>query len=150
MQFFPPAQQIIKATLRHTPSLFHSCLCRPDTLDKLGDTNVVRLKLVQAHTNNESRAVQRPPENLVQTGMCSLGDVVDNNLLETHVGVEEESTAEDGIGGGVERASGEGSNGQGDETGSDEALERPVVGAVGGAGLRNGSWVVDCKALAIM
>lgn len=75
--------------------------------------------------------------------MSPCGDVVDNNLLEAHVGVEEENAAEDGVESRVERASGEGSDGQGDEAGGEETLECPVVGSVGGVGIGNGSRVVD-------
>lgn len=60
------------------------------------------------------------------------------------MGVEEENTGEDSVGGGVERASGEGGDGQGDETGGDETIEGPVVGALGGVGLGDGGRVVDC------
>lgn len=59
------------------------------------------------------------------------------------MGVEEENTAEDGVESWVERSSGEGSDGQGDETGGEEALEGPVVRAVGSVGLGDGSRVVD-------
>ncbi|CAF3514385.1 unnamed protein product [Fusarium graminearum] len=59
------------------------------------------------------------------------------------MGVEEEDTAEDGVEGRVERASSKGSDGQGDEAGSEETLESPVVRTVGGAGLGNGSRFVD-------
>lgn len=58
--------------------------------------------------------------------------------------VQEDGGAQDGVGGGVERAGGEGSNGEGHETGGEEALKGPVVGAVGGAGVGNGDGVVDC------
>lgn len=65
------------------------------------------------------------------------------------MGVEEEDAAEDGIEGGVQRTRGEGGDGQGDEAGGEEALEGPVVGAVGGAGLRNGGRVVDCESVSL-
>lgn len=59
------------------------------------------------------------------------------------MGVEEENTAEDGVESRVERSSGEGSDGQRDEAGGEETLEGPVVRAVGGVGLGDGSRVVD-------
>lgn len=65
------------------------------------------------------------------------------------MGVEEEDAAEDGVEGGVEGARGEGGDGQGNEAGGEEALEGPVVGAVGGAGLRNGGRVVDCERVSV-
>lgn len=58
--------------------------------------------------------------------------------------VQEDGGAQDGVGGGVERAGGEGSNGERHEAGGEEALKGPVVGAVGGAWRGNGGRVVDC------
>ena len=59
------------------------------------------------------------------------------------MGVEEEDTAEDGVESRVERTGSEGSDRQGDEAGGEETLEGPVVRAVGGVGLGDGSRVVD-------
>jgi hypothetical protein len=59
------------------------------------------------------------------------------------VRVEEDRAAEDGVHGRVKGAGGEGGDSKRDKTGGNEALEGPVVGAVGGAGSGNGSWVVD-------
>lgn len=141
---FFSAEQVMPHAPPQTPSQ-SSGSCPPNSLDKLSNTNIVCLELVDTNTDGQGRNVEAPPEELVKTGMCSLGDIVDDGLLDTQVGVDEEETGEDGIGGGVEGAGSEGSDGDGDEAGGEESLEGPVVGAVGGAGLRNRSWVVDCR-----
>lgn len=79
----------------------------------------------------------------MQTGVLALGDVVDNARLEAEVGVDEETGAENGVEGRVQGTSSEGSDSQGGDTSSEEALEGPVVRTVGGVGLRNGGRVVD-------
>lgn len=107
--------------------LFLYFLSLPHSLDRLSDTNIIGLKLVQTNTDSDSSQVQPPPENLAQAGISLLGDVVDDDLLEAHVGVEEHGGAEDGIHGGVEGARGKGDDGDGDEAGGEEAFEGPVV-----------------------
>jgi hypothetical protein len=56
--------------------------------------------------------------------------------------VEEDGTAEDRIGERVEGPGGERGDGEGDERCGEEALGGPVVGAVGGVGLRDEGRVV--------
>ena len=75
--------------------------------------------------------------------MGALGNVVDDDGLEANVRVEENGRAQDGVHGRVERAGGEGSDGEGDERSGEEALKSPVVGAVGGVGGRDGSGFVN-------
>lgn len=58
--------------------------------------------------------------------------------------VEEDDGAEDGVQGRVEGAGSERSDAQRDETGGEETLEGPVVGAVSGAGLRDDGRFVNC------
>jgi hypothetical protein len=109
------------------PFLYISALCLPESLKGLRDTNIVGLKLVQAHANSDSRNVQTPPEDFSQAGVALLGDVVNDDGLEADVRVQEDGGAQDGVGGGVERSRGEGRNGEGHEAGGKDALEGPVV-----------------------
>lgn len=102
-------------------------LCLPDSLDSLSDANVIGLKLVQANANSDSRQVQAPPEELSQTWVGSLGNVVNDDGLEADVGVQEDGGAQNGVGGGVERAGGKGRDGERHEAGGEETLKGPVV-----------------------
>lgn len=88
-----------------------SNLCLPNTLDSLRDTDVVCLKLVQTNAYSQGGGVQSPPEQLAQTGVSLLGDVVDDDGLETDVGMDEDGGAEDRVHGGVEGAGSEGRDG---------------------------------------
>lgn len=72
-----------------------------------------------------------------------LGDVIDDDGLNTHVGVDEDRSAEEGIQGGVERAGGEGCEGKGHQGCGQSALEGPVVVAVGWGWCRDGRGIVD-------
>lgn len=58
--------------------------------------------------------------------------------------MDEDSTADDGVGGWVEGTGDEGRDGEGHEAGGDEALEGPVVGALGGVCRRHNGGVVCC------
>lgn len=58
--------------------------------------------------------------------------------------VNEDGGDEEAVQDGVERASGEGSNGQRDQTDRDEALEAPVVATVGVGWVGDSSSIVDC------
>lgn len=118
-------------------------LCVPQLADQLSDTDIVRLKLVQAQANEGSDGVEAPGEALAGLGEALLGDVVGDEDLEAEVGVDEEEAAQDGVGGRVEGAGGERSDGQGHDAGGDEALKGPVVGAVAGVGRGDGRSVVD-------
>lgn len=115
----------------------------PYTLNGLSDTDIVRLELVQTQADGEGGGVQAPPEQLAQAGVRAVGNVVDDDLLEAHVGVQQDAAAEDGVHGGVQGAGSEGSDGERDETEGKAALEDPVVGALGGVGLGNGGGIVD-------
>jgi hypothetical protein len=59
------------------------------------------------------------------------------------VRVHDKGSTENGIGDRVQASSSEGSNGQGDESNGDEALEGPVVRTVGRVSLGDLSGVVD-------
>lgn len=120
-------------------------LSLPHPLDGLRNTNVVGLKLVQANADGQRGEVEPPPEEPTEVGPGLLRNVVDDDLLEAHVGVQQDGAAEDGVEGGVERAGGEGGDGEGDEAGGEQALGGPVVGALGGVGRRDGGRVVDCE-----
>ena len=120
-------------------------LCRPDPLDSFCDTNVIRLELVQSHANSQGSSVETPPKELPRSGVSLLGDVVDDDGLETHVGVKQDGSAEDSIGGGVQGAGGERRDGERDEAGGEETLEGPVVGTMGGVGFGNGSGIIDAS-----
>jgi hypothetical protein len=58
--------------------------------------------------------------------------------------VHDKGSTENGIGDRVQASSSEGSDGQGDESNGDEALEGPVVRTVGRVSLGDLSGVVDC------
>lgn len=58
--------------------------------------------------------------------------------------MDEDGTADDGVGGWVEAAGDEWGDGEGDETGGDETLKGPVVGALGGVCRRHNGGVVCC------
>lgn len=124
-------------------SIFSVHLRLPKSLDSLGDANIVGLELVQSNADGQGSDVEQPAEEGSQTGVSAIGDVVNDDLLETGVGVEEENAGEDGVGGRVERAGGEGGDGKRDKTSGDETLKGPVVGTVGGVGLGDGSRIVD-------
>lgn len=125
----------------------------PQLADQLGNTDIVRLKLVQAQADKGSNGVEAPGEALAGLWETLLGDVVGDEDLEAEVGVDEEEAAQDGIGGRVEGAGGEGSDGQGHDAGGDKALKGPVVRAVAGVGRGDGCGIVDttdddlCKVL---
>lgn len=61
--------------------------------------------------------------------------------------VDENSTTQNRVHCRVERAGGKGSDGKGNQTGGEEALEGPVVGTMGGVGLGDRGRVVDCDML---
>jgi hypothetical protein len=86
-------------------------LCGPDSLNGLGYTNVVRLKLVQSNTNNNCCQFQTPVESLSDLWHTPLWNVISHKSVKTDVRVDEDGTAENGIGGRVERASDEGCDG---------------------------------------
>lgn len=115
----------------------------PQLADELGDADIVGLKLVQAQADEGRDSVEAPGESLAGGGEALLGDVVGDEDLEAEVGVDEQEGAQDGVGGGVERAGGEGSDGQGHDAGGDEALKAPVIGAVAGIRCGDGGSVVD-------
>lgn len=62
--------------LAPTQCLFR--LCRPNPLDRLRHTNVVRLKLVQTHSSGQSEPTQQPVERRPRLGNPSGGEVINN------------------------------------------------------------------------
>lgn len=90
------------------PVHHHSSLSLPHPLDCLRNTDIIRLELVQTNADRQRCEVEKPHEGLVKTGEAVLGDVVDDDGLETDVGVKEDGAAEDGVHGRVERAGSEG------------------------------------------
>lgn len=86
----------------------------------------------------------------MELGPAALGNVVGDDLLEAHVGVQEDSAAQDRVGEGVQGAGSEGGDGEGHQGGGEDALGRPVVRALGGIGLRNGSRVVDYRMTSVV
>ena len=142
---FTHAQSVSSSHFRNTHPRSSLPLCRPEPLDSLSHTNVVRLKLVQAHANSNGCEVEPPPEELAQLRPGLLRDVVDDDGLEADVRVEEGYAAEDGVHSRVHGARGEGGDGEGHEAGSQKTLSQPVVGALGRVGLGDRGGVVDCE-----
>lgn len=126
----------------HFPS-FRDDLSLPHPLDSLCQANVVGLKLVQTDANQDSGGVEGPHGELAGLGETAVGDIVDEDILETGVRVHEDCAAESGIEHGVQRTGSERSDGQGDEAGGEQTVKGPVVGAVRGRRRRDGSRVID-------
>lgn len=59
---------IILSYLTHA-NQHSTALCLPHSSDSLGDTNVVGLELVQSNTNEDSRNVEEPVEDLSEAGV---------------------------------------------------------------------------------
>ena len=59
--------------------------------------------------------------------------------------MQNQQSAQDGVGDGVQRAGGKGSNGEGHETSSDDPLEAPVVAAVGVVWVGHGNGCVHAS-----
>lgn len=55
-----------------------STLCRPDTTQSLGHTNIVRLELVQANGGSEGERAQEPVAGGAELGHTGRREVVDN------------------------------------------------------------------------
>jgi len=125
------------------PSLPSPHLCLPDALDSLSKADVVGLVLVEGKADNDSSGVQTPAEGLACPRHSVLGNVVNNDVLEAGVGVDEEGGAEGSVEDGVDGASGERREGNGDQGSGNETVKGPVVGAVAGIGWGDGGGVVD-------
>lgn len=123
---------------QHQPITPHEChLCLPDPLDALSQTHVICLKFVQSDANKNSSGLQCPVECLPRLWQLTSWDVIGHDGFESNVRMNENGCAEDGICGWVECASGEGCDGQWDDSNRDQTLECPVVGTV------CGRWVWD-------
>jgi len=120
-------------------------LSSPDTLNSLGQTDIIRLELVQTDAGSDGSDVEEPEAGLVGSREATAGHVVDDDGLHARVAVDEQETAENGVEGGVERAAGERGHGQRNKTSGDQALECPVVGAVAGLRIGDGDRVVYCS-----
>lgn len=126
-----------------SPSLSSPHLCLPDALDSLSEADVVGLVLVEGKADNDSGSVQTPDRDLACPRHSVLGNVINNDVLEAGVGVNEEGGAEGGVEDGVEGASGERSEGNGNQGSGNETVEGPVVRTVARIGWGNGGGVVD-------
>lgn len=122
-------------------------LCLPNAAQCLGDTNIVRLKLVKTHGGGQGEATEKPHEEAVELGYTLRTEVVGDGgtggilvrvhsqsskhnmrncaqwavLLETDVGVDDYKTAENGVHNGVEGTGSEGSDGERNETHTDSS-----------------------------
>lgn len=129
----------------------NSTLCRPDTTQSLGHTNIVCLELVQTDGGGEGECAQEPVAGGAELGHTGRREVVDNGgpggemldcdfqicrsrvdlrelrdsagrlLLESDVRVSDNQRAQDGVHDGVEGASGEGSEGERDQADADQS-----------------------------
>jgi hypothetical protein len=104
-------------------------LCCPELANSLCDTDIVCLERVQRNTEQDSCATECPHGCVTDHRHTLLGEVVDDARLETDVRVDDEQGAEDRISDGVQRASGEGGNCEGNETGGDDpaTLSAPLA-----------------------
>lgn len=78
-----------------------ACLCSPKPLGSLDQADVSCLELVQSYASQDSRGVQKPVASFAQIGVSLLGDVVDDDGLDTHVRVDKHGSCEEGIQGGI-------------------------------------------------
>ena len=134
---FAPGERSHSVRIAVVPSLQ---LRLPDALHSLGEADIVGLELVQANADDKGGCVETPLEKLACLGIFAVGNVVDDDGLETHVAVDEDGGAQQGIHAGVQRPGSERSNRQGHQAGRKQALEGPVVRAMGRArvGYRGG------------
>ena len=116
----------------------------PHSLDGFGETDIVRLELVQAYANQDGDGVEGPHGELAGFRVAVSGDVVDEYLLKAAVAMDKQQSTEDGVHAGVQGAAGKWCDGQGDQTGGDGPLEGPVIGAVDGRWFGYGCRVVHC------
>ena len=96
----------------------------------LRQTNIIGLKLIQANSNKNSRCLQCPVEQFSRLRNSLCGEVINDAGLEPNVRMDENSTAENRIGCGVQGSGGEWCNRERDQSSGNETLECPVVGAV--------------------
>lgn len=69
------------SSIPYPPSITN--LSGPDPLNSLGNTNIVRLKLVKSHTHHHRRKLQRPVGGLPRLWYALAGNVIDDHGLET-------------------------------------------------------------------
>lgn len=65
-------------TKDHILNLHDRLLCLPDSLDTLGKTNIICLKLVEANASKDGSGVQSPHGELAGLGDALGGEVVDD------------------------------------------------------------------------
>lgn len=92
----------------------------PQLADSLCDANIVCLERVQSNTHKHGPGAESPHGRVADEWHTLLGEVVDDARLETNVRVDDQQGAEDRVGDGVQRAGGEGRNGERDEAGGDD------------------------------
>lgn len=139
-----PGQHHIYTSVPYSPAILTTNPLRPpNPLDRLRQANVIRLELVQPHTDKRRRGAESPVESALRLGVLARGDVVGDDVLEAHVRVEEERAAEDGVEARVEGAGGKRSESEGHEAQGEGAVESPVVGAVGGIALLLDDGIID-------
>ena len=105
-------------------------LCCPELANSLCDTDIVCLERIQRNTEEDSGATERPHGRVTDHGHALLGEVVDDARLETDVRVDDQKSAKDRVGDGVQRASGEGGDGERDETGGNDPATLSALLAV--------------------
>lgn len=137
-----PIKSSLNAAPKTHPVYISLSLCSPNPLDGLGNTNVVGLKLVEAVGDEKSESSQNPGQKCTHTGNAPGREVVNDASIEANVGVNDEQTAENRVGNGIQRASSEGSDAERDESSRDESLKSPVIAAVGGRWLWHRGGVV--------
>ena len=96
-------------------------LRRPEPADSLGNTDIICLKRVQRNAHEDGCCTQRPHSRGTDTGHAVLGEVVDDARLEADVRVDDEQSAEDRVGNGVQGTSGEGGECEGNQAGGDDS-----------------------------
>lgn len=126
--------------MRH---LTTSPLRPPNPLDRLRQPNVVRLELVQPHADERGRGAEPPVERALRLGVLARGDVVGDDVLETHVRVEEKRAAEEGVEARVEGAGGKGGESEGYKAQGEGTVEGPVVRAMRRVALLLDDRVID-------
>jgi hypothetical protein len=65
-------------TNNHILHLQDRLLCLPDSLDTLGETNIIRLKLVETESSKNGSGVESPHGELAGLGDALGGEVVDD------------------------------------------------------------------------
>lgn len=97
-----------------------SHLCCPELANSLCDTDIICLERVQRNTEEDSSATERPHGRAADLRHALLGEIVDNAGFEADVRVDDEESAKDRVGDGIQRAGGKWGNCEGNETSGDD------------------------------